>query len=224
MHTDRLISASGIALWLLPSAPESALLQQLMDRHPEPGTEHSFPHFLPHVTLALMPPSKHLSPAARAAIVLTLREAIPLGQRAVPVRFARVVAGDHYHRSVFVALAPSPELVALRATLAAAGTLHPPSFPHLSLYYIADEEAHTRERLLQELEREGVVRNAVDGQEAVLQCAGVGVGAGADGAGSRTGNGALTGFTGTQLWIVDCEGPVKGWEVLDKILLAQSDH
>ena len=186
-----------------------------MNRHPEPGAEHSFPHFHPHVTLAA--PLVPSSSATRDSVVLTLREAIPLGQRSVPVRFARVVAGDHYFRSVFVALVPSPELVSLRVALAAAGTLHPPAFPHLSLYYIADEEAHTRERLLQELERENLVRHAADGQEVVLECGAV------DGAGSRTADGALVGFTGTEIWIVDCVGPVEGWEVLDKILLSKSD-
>ena len=187
-----------------------------MNRHPERGAEHSFPHFHPHVTLTTLQSSE---PTARDSTVLTLREAVPLGQRTVPVRFARVVAGDHYYRSVFVALAPSPELVSLRAALATARTPHPPAFPHLSLYYIADEEAHARERLLQELERENLVRQAADGQEVVLEC----VSADVDGAGSGTANGALAGFTGTQIWIVDCEGPVEGWKVLDKILLAKSD-
>ena len=189
-----------------------------MNRHPKPGAERSFPHFHPHVTLATLNPA-----AERDSTVLTLREAVPLGQCTVPVRFARVIAGDHYFRSVFVALVPSPELVRLRAALAAAGTPHPPAFPHLSLYYIADEEPHTRERLLQELERENVVRHAADGQEVVLECA-VGHGAGDDNStGSQDDGGALTGFTGTQIWIVDCEGPVEGWKVLDKILLAKSD-
>jgi 2',3'-cyclic-nucleotide 3'-phosphodiesterase len=195
----------------VPSEPESALLQQFMNRHPKPGAEHSFPHFHPHVTLATL---QHSSSAERDSIVLTLREAVPLGQRTVPVRFSRVVAGDHYYRSIFVALAPSPDLVSLRAALAAADTPHPPAFPHLSLYYIADEEAHTRERLLQELERENLVRQAADGHEVVLEC----------GAGSGTADGALAGFTGTQIWIVDCEGPVEGWKALDKILLAKSDR
>ncbi|KAH9050598.1 hypothetical protein EDB84DRAFT_1447834 [Lactarius hengduanensis] len=201
-----------------------------MNRHPEPGAAQSFPHFHPHVTLAtLRPPiasesSSEPAAVARDSTMLTLREAIPLGQRAVPVHFARVVAGDHYFRSVFVALAPSPELVRLRAALAAAGTPHPPAFPHLSLYYIADEEAHTRERLLQELEREDVIRHAANGQEVVLECGGPGAVAGADVAGpGMTDRGALASFTGTQIWIVDCEGPVEGWKVLDKILLAKSD-
>jgi len=193
-----------------------------MNRHPKPGADHSFPHFHPHVTLTTLRPTASESATTTATTVLALREAVPLGQRTVPVRFARVVAGDHYFRSVFVALAPSQELVRLRAALAEAGTPHPPAFPHLSLYYIADEEAHTRERLLQELEREKVVRNAADGQEVVLEC-GAGTGAGDDDTGSETVDGALAGFAGTQIWIVDCEGPVEGWKVLDKILLAKSD-
>lgn len=245
--------ASGISLWLIPSEPESALLQKLMSRHPKPGVPHSFPHFHPHVTLATIPPtptpasaattSRPGEPTALAAassslshepepgtdpttLVLALREAIPLGQRALHLRFARVLAGDHYFRSIYTALVPSTELAQLRLAVAQAGGPQggsrsagpaPPAFPHLSLYYIADEEAHARVRLLQELEREGVVRHSADGLSVALRCAaGDGDGGGDDG--------VLESFTGTQIWIVDCEGPVEGWKVLDKILLATSDR
>ena len=248
--------ASGISLWLIPSEPESALLQQLMSRHPKPSAPHSFPHFHPHVTLATIPltptpaptlrptPSDPAPPPAAphepepepdpTTLVLALREAIPLGQRALRLRFARVLAGDHYFRSIYTALVPSTELAQLRAAVAQAagggkqqgGSRRsagpaPPAFPHLSLYYVADEEAHARVRLLQELEREGVVRHSADGLSVALRCvAGDGDGGGGGGA---SGDGVLEGFTGTQIWIVDCEGPVEGWKVLDKILLATSD-
>jgi hypothetical protein len=152
------------------------------------------------------------------------------------VRFGRVVAGDHYFRSIYVALLLSRELVELRVALgnpaAALGTPSsgsaavagspspppppPPAFPHLSLYYIADEEAHARARVLQELERENVVGPSVDGRGIVLRCT--------DGGEGSAGVGVLEGFTGTQIWIVDCEGPVEGWKVLDKILLAKADR
>lgn len=92
-----------------------------------------------------------------------------------------------------------------------------PSFPHLSLFYIADEEAHTRVRVLQEMEREGVVRHSADGLSVALRCTDQEVGEGG-------GDGVLEGFTATQIWIVDCEGPVEEWKVLDKILLATSDR
>lgn len=183
-----------------------------MSRHPEPGADGSFPHFVPHITLSSLRPTASES---REWAVRTLHEAIPLGQRPVPVYFESIAAGDHYFRSIFVALKPSPELVSLLAALvtprqAPARTPYSPAFLHFSLYYIADEEAHLRGRLLQELERENAVRHAVDG--VVLEC----------GAGTDV-DGALTGFTGTQIWTVACEGPVEGWEILDKFSLANSD-
>jgi hypothetical protein len=151
-------------------------------------------------------------------MLLAIREAIPLGQSAIRVRFARVLTGDAYFLSIYTALAPSTELAQLRAALvqAAVGDVGPgpapPAFPHLSLFYVADGEADARVRLLQELEREGVVRHSADGLSVALRCT--------DGDGA----GVLEGFTGTQIWIVDSEGPVEGWKVLDKILLATSDH
>jgi 2',3'-cyclic-nucleotide 3'-phosphodiesterase len=226
-----------------------------MSRHPEPGVPHSFPHFYPHITLAAIdvaPPQPPPSVAVVAAastqdtdsgpyltpntapdldptVLLSLREAIPLGQRAVRVRFARVLAGDHYFRSIYIAIAPSPELAQLRTALALAQNQgrherkgpapdSPPAFPHLSLYYVADEEAHTRERFLQELEREEVVRHSADGLSVALRCAG----GGGSGGGVEAGvDGRLEGCICTQIWIVDCRGPVEGWKVLDKILLAK---
>ncbi|KAH9966841.1 hypothetical protein BC827DRAFT_1178750 [Russula dissimulans] len=204
----------------------------------------------------------------RAELLLSLREALPLGQRAVRVRFARVLAGDHYFRSIFVALVPSPELARLRAafrpaalalaaatsTSASTSTLtstatstaraagrapppgavtvtatvgtgtgvgagpdEPPAFPHLSLYYVADGEAHVRARFLQELEREEIVRHSKDGSSVALRC----VVDGESGGGGDDRDGVLEGFTGTQIWIVDCVGPVEGWKILDKILLGR---
>ena len=168
-------------------------------------------------------------------LALALRESIPLGQRALRIRFARVLTGDSYFLSIYIALAPSIELAQLRSSssLAVGGGGGPggpnpkpnpekasPAFPHLSLFYIADEEAHARVRLLQEMEREGVVGHSADGLSVALRCAQAE--AGEDGGGG--GGGVLEGFTATQIWIVDCEGPVEEWKVLDKILLPTSDR
>jgi 2',3'-cyclic-nucleotide 3'-phosphodiesterase len=244
--------AAGIAVWLVPSEPESALLQQLMSRHPEPSVQNSFPHFHPHVTLTTIhspppPPPPTTGSSSRpdeigsrqddhsnnsieidptTLLALALRESIPLGQRALRIRFARVLTGDKYFLSIYIALAPSIELAQLRSSalkVGAGGSRNPnpenasPAFPHLSLFYIADEEAHTRVRLLQEMEREGVVRHSADGLSVALRCAQAqAAGAGEDG----DGDGVMEGFTATQIWIVDCGGPVEEWKVLDKILLA----
>jgi len=252
--------AAGIAVWLVPSEPESALLQQLMSRHPNPTAQHSFPHFHPHVTLAtIRPPTtagrreedetaegtsesrlgyddrNMIDSDIDPTILLAIREAIPLGQRALSqIRFGRVLTGDKYFLSIYIALvAPSTELAQLRATLTQAltnavgggGPTNPesaqrqlPAFPHLSLFYIADEEAHTRVRLLQEMEREGVVRHSADGLTVALRC-----GTEAQAQAGDEDAGVLEGFTGAQIWIVDCEGPVEEWKVLDKILLTTSD-
>jgi 2',3'-cyclic-nucleotide 3'-phosphodiesterase len=260
VNHDQCDNLAGIAVWLVPSEPESALLEQLMSYHPKPSTPHSFPHFHPHITLAAIGVTPHQPPPPAAAavatsthdrdqgtdphphpnmdpdptVLLALREAVPLGQRAVRVRFARVLAGDHYFRSIYVAIAPSSELARLRVALALAqqaqggqkgpGPDSPPAFPHLSLYYVADEEAHTRERFLQELEREKVVKHSADGLSVSLRCAGDGGGGGGvedEGRPMNGNDGWLEGCTCTQIWIVDCGGPVEGWKVLDKILLAK---
>jgi len=191
------------------------------------------------------------SGSERAELLISLREALPLGQHAVRVRFARVLADDHYFRSIFVALVPSPELARLRAAFrpaalatatstaragralppgaggtggagagagAGAGPDEPPAFPHLSLYYVADGEAHVRARFLQELEREEIVRHSKDGSSVALRCV---VDEESGGGSGHDHDGVLEGFTGTQIWIVDCVGPVEGWKILDKILLGR---
>ena len=201
-----------------------------MDRRPEQNAHHSFPRFHPHVTLATLKPASTTITATtssestsvatsdasnreRAATLLALREALPLGQPAVKVRFERLIAGDHYFRSIYIALQRSRELVELREALGTTRGPEPPAFPHLSLYYIADEDAQERARVLQELERENVLGRSADGRGGVvLKCV------------SGEGPGILEGFLGTQIWIVDCEGPIEGWKVVDKILLAKSDR
>ncbi|KAI0302214.1 hypothetical protein BC826DRAFT_1183198 [Russula brevipes] len=217
----------AISAWLVPWEPESAILQQLMARHPEPVAPHSFPHFHPHVTLATVhvdpalapppppppPPSDPEAAAAsashdaydaeRAALLLALREARgPLPPLDLRRDRAVLRAGAAAGRAGGRARA--------RARGRAAGVPAP-----LAVLRRGGGGARAR-RYLQELEREGVVRHAADGLSAALWCAGE------DGVG-RGGGAVLEGFTGTQIWIVDCGGPVEGWRVLDKILLAKSE-
>src|SRR6267154_5172046 len=135
-----------------------------MSRHPNPSVQHSFPHFHSHVTLATIrppppppppPPTTGSRPDERqddhdrnsidtdptTLLALALRESIPLGQRSLPIRFARVLTSDKYFLSIYIALAPSIELAQLRSSALKVGGPGPnpnpekasPAFPHLSL-------------------------------------------------------------------------------------------
>lgn len=105
-----------------------------------------------------------------------------------------------------------------------------PAFPHLSLYYIDEKDAEKgeRERMFGEMVRSGVVQNlsaeegqgqGKEGEGVVLDC-GVGTVPEPD----QNAMMRLDGIAGSEIWIVKCEGPVEGWEVMDKILLATAKH
>jgi hypothetical protein len=117
-----------------------------------------------------------------------------------------VLTGGHYFRSIYVAVAISPSPVlqswyryALRSPKIRNDRMVPgrDRDRHLSLYHVADEEMHTRERFLQELEREEVVKPSADGLSVNLQCAPDG----SDGDGIKDGesDGWLEGCTCTQI-------------------------
>jgi len=184
-----------------------------MAQHPTPQEPASYPRFHPHITLCSVP-SATTDP-------LTLREAIPLVlQRAIPIRFASLETGTHYFRSVYVAVRPSDALAALHAHIHAVLGTPPatPAFPHMSLYYIGDADAAQgeRERMRDDLVSSGAV--LPDGPDGgiVLDC-GCGVDPGAD-ADSPTIAQLLSGFSGTEIWLVDCDGPVEKWERLDRLV------
>ncbi|KAI0255642.1 hypothetical protein BJV78DRAFT_690533 [Lactifluus subvellereus] len=90
-----------------------------MDCHPQPGAYQSFPCFYPHTSRSRpynqhwhpSPPSVEsaTSPGVPSCVqattaLLALREAVPLGQPPMRVRFGHVVAGDHYYCLIYVAL------------------------------------------------------------------------------------------------------------------------
>lgn len=102
-----------------------------------------------------------------------------------------------------------------------------PAFPHLSLYYIDEKDAEKgeRERMYGEMVRSGVVQNlsteeGEEGEEGVVLDCGVGTVPEPD----PDAMVRLDGIVGSEIWIVKCEGPVEGWEVMDKILLATAKH
>jgi 2',3'-cyclic-nucleotide 3'-phosphodiesterase len=193
------ISFSGISLWLVPPTSVIHKLERIMHVRPLTtllSSPSSWPRFTPHVTLGSAPTLE----AARAAV--------PEDQQPVPVRFAELQAGEHYFRSVLVAVHLDEPLDTLeRRIREAVGRKDPPpSYPHMSFAYIDDAEAGQRERIRDEMLQNGIAKN-VDGG-VVLKC-------------GESEEDVIRGYQGTEIWVVLAEGKVEDWEVLDKIRLKE---
>ena len=199
---------SGVGLWLVPSAAQSRLLQQILDFLPaesHPRSPSSYPQFAPHITLVSRIPS--------SVDIATIVNCIPESQTSFPVVFKSIEIGNVYFRSVYVDLHTSPELSALHQHIQSAvknlegAEPRSPSFPHMSIYYIDDLDKHEREMAADALFSSG---RAIQNQDNVaLICSG------ADTHPAAT----LTGFDAEAIWIVKSEGPVEEWKVLKKITL-----
>ena len=157
----------------------------------------SYPTFLPHITLA--------SVRSGSELAEELLTKYTKNRRTVRANFRSLEVSDHYHRSVLIAVEPATELLALHEEIT--GTLSDlfpsaPMFPHMSLSYIADEDANKGERVrtAQAMKDTGVVIEDEGHQTLSLKC----------------GEACLSGFDGTEIWLVDCEGPVEQWVVRDK--------
>ncbi|KAJ7156989.1 2',3'-cyclic-nucleotide 3'-phosphodiesterase [Mycena crocata] len=194
----------GVTLWIVPSATDCARLRKIMDARPsksQPNSEASYPHFYPHITLASLPDTV----SSHDAIVA----AISAGQQAPSISFSSVQVGDHYFRSVFLAVHPSAALLELHRHVHATLEITPrtPKYPHLSLCYIADEDFVERSAYFQELQQSGKIR----GNE---ETNGVSINCGASGEDDW-----LSEFEAAEIWITRCEGPVETWIVEKKIAL-----
>ncbi|KDQ60891.1 hypothetical protein JAAARDRAFT_108711, partial [Jaapia argillacea MUCL 33604] len=160
----------------------------------------SYPPFDPHITLASLPSTTGIG---------AIMKSIPRNQPVIPVSFQSVEAGDHYFRSVYAAIKPSAALSALHAYIHKSLALEPktPKFPHLSLFYIDDSDAEERLLLVEELSKSGVVRRNDDGGITLDPSAG------------KDPSSQLKGFTGSEIWVAECDGPVPGWRVIETICL-----
>ncbi|KAJ7721548.1 2',3'-cyclic-nucleotide 3'-phosphodiesterase, partial [Mycena maculata] len=198
----------GLSLWLVPSEADTDRLRKIMDIRPSTDPSNlgaSYPRFQPHVTLA------SLSESHTADIVQFALSSIPEAQSPLPVAFRAVEVGDHFFRSVYIAVNPSKALLDLHANLhrelgiATPGT---PKYPHMSLCYITEDDAKAGERTnyFHELETSGRIRN--DREAVSLNCR------------ERDSEDAwLSGFDAQEIWIVKCEGPVENWAIQTKITL-----
>jgi len=156
----------------------------------------SYPTFLPHITLTTVPFSD-------PGILDVLLAAVP-GHHHQPIRanFQSLAVSDHYFRSVLIDVQPTRELVDFQNQILAdlrRGGLEPsaPRFPHMSLCYIADQDRADRERAARALEESGCVSQIAGAHSISLRC---------------DDHVSLSGFDGTEVWVVSCDGPVETWK------------
>jgi len=211
-------------LWIMPSRNTADELKQIMSIRPNNNNNNnnnnkdddhnklldpsptSYPLFEPHITLA----SIHLETPIPLSTIRT--SVVPPHQPAFPVEFGSVHVGDHYFRSVYIAVVLDETLKELRRAVHEALGVRSttPCYPHMSLVYITDEDqerGRERERYFDELRRELISYD--DGGSVGLRT-------------PDLKSGWLKGSMMTEIWITKCVGPVETWEVLDKIILSQS--
>jgi len=197
--------ALGLSLWLVPNATQRHLIQGVFPQQPEtrPVSPTSYPSITPHITLL----------SSRDATADTLLRALPPTlRRTIPVAFQALTVGDHYFRSVFLSAKETLELIALQGHIVAmlgkdGVSLSAPAFPHMSVCYIADEDGDAeRERAAEELRAAGAVVEDLEGGGVALRCGD-----------SEQEQVLLSGFEGTEVWVVRCDGPVQDWQVLQKV-------
>lgn len=180
-------------------------LKNVMDiRKDQSHSAGSYPEFTSHITLASLPSSEKFS-------LPTLRASIPTSQSALTIEFQSLDVGSVFFRSVYISAKCTSDLTVLHQHVHAALGVDPrtPSFPHISLCYINDEDGANRERekFNQELLKTGRVRAEKDGTIA-LNCKKVG-----------EPDDWMNGFRAQEIWVANCVGPVEDWEILEKISL-----
>lgn len=185
-------------MWLVPSEEDSAKLRRIMTN--SKSVSGSYPKFEPHVTLATF---STLDPQQ-------LRESIPKsGLSDLRIQFKSVDIGTHFFRSVYIAVEPSSALTALHTHIHQALNMEPrtPSFPHISLCYIVDDDAARGERQAwrDQLEATGRIRSSDNGVE--LNC------------GIDVDEDWMACSLAHEIWLVNCVGPVEEWSILDRVLL-----
>ncbi|KAF7311446.1 Cyclic phosphodiesterase [Mycena kentingensis (nom. inval.)] len=195
----------GLSLWLVPGETDAQNIQKIMDIRPNPASstnQASYPRFHPHITLSTLPTDPE--PTAEQ-----IEAAIPAFSRPLSVTIDHVEGnGDHYFRSVYLAIQPSADLVSLHERLHLALSIaHPrtPKFPHMSLVYITDEDAAKGERTKYFDAIASRIR--ATGGAVSLNC------------GTQEEENRVSDLTLRQVWVARCEGPVETWVVEKKIPL-----
>ena len=204
-------NSTGMSLWLVPSTEQSAKLSWIMHVRPQTAKmPNSYPKFHPHITLATV---------SSTTPVEDLVAAIPPRQPQVRAAFSDVVVSDAYFRSVLAVIESSPETSALHAKINESLKIRnprSPMFPHMSIYYIDDEEPEERSRVLQELKDNGTVVRTKDGVQIHTSGGPTGTPTGPETRPLPHGD-ELQGFDGVEIWVVLCDGSVETWTVLKRV-------
>jgi 2',3'-cyclic-nucleotide 3'-phosphodiesterase len=164
-----------------------------MGCHPAaPLLSGDYPDFHPHITLASFP-----STTTTSTIIASIPTSLPSKPQ---VKFSGLNVGDHFFRSVYLTIHPHPSLLALHDHLRCGE--RPPEFPHLSLFYITDQSAASRQERKEDIaawvEEDGNGSSSVKVSKGDL---------------------SIDGFEADEIWVVDCDGPVEGWKVLHKVTM-----
>jgi hypothetical protein len=170
----------------------------------------SYPRLDPHITLVtfvtdVCPPLYAILPKQNET-------------EAVPVAFTELRKGDNYLGAMSITIAKSPELLELHdrieRRLKKKHRIEPRSrrFPHMSLFYVDEEEE--RDRLERHLWRTKLVQKRARGKGVVLVCP-LGQGKFVE----------LKGFSGEEVWLVDCNSSkVEEWRIMEKAKLAPDEE
>ena len=183
----------GLAIWIVP---DEDIFTEIMHIRTGKAKPPSYPEFPPHVTLALLP--QHIQ-------VDAVQDALnDLFERPFSVKFASIEIGSQYFRSVYVSMHLTEDIARLHSDLHKQLQIEPrtPSFPHLSLCYISDEDAEKGERqaFYNAIEEGGLVVQSNDG--IALR--------------SKPSDQPKPGFLCKEIWLVDCEGDVEKWPIIAK--------
>ena len=184
---------SGISLWLVPPQKERKALRKVIDNIAE--EQHS-DTFEPHITLASLSPGTSTE-GWTDVITAQLRHHAP-----ILVTLNKVRTGRTFFHSVFVDIQWDKILLAFRDDIVAFITqgrppdpkLQPDWYPHISLFY-GSPSHEEKEGTIKNLEGTGVVRQ--DGETCTVA--------------------KIQRFEANEVWIVQTDGHVKEWKVLDKV-------
>lgn len=148
-----------------------------------------------------------------------LQSLIPLQDTPLTCGFASIDVGDAYFRSVYIAIKPSAQVLDLHKKVHQNLQIETrtPVFPHLSLVYIADEDAEKGERMKYYDLLEKRRKFKENGREQ-----GSGERRVSLNYGSKAEEIWVDSFEATEVWAVKCDGPVEGWEVKAKYPLVRN--